>query len=278
MKYSLIIIVIVFIKCSYLYSQDIIFLKEYSDTIYCKIIKDNISTILYQKTNFDDTVIYSIKTAETEGYVQENSKLTNSELQKYNNQSNNLLFEEGKKNLPQAGIYLTYEQFKNKTPLLKDSIYSIYHKGGRLFFIPKKNGKADTLMGQVKFREEVWGYCNGQSILIHYWGNFFNLLTTGKYCLFIKENGNNGIYAGGMIGGLVGGAIMASTGTTYSEAVKLIDFETGNIINLYYSTVKDHILSQDPELLQQFLSEPEKRDVNTIITYVNKFNIRNPIK
>ncbi len=74
-------ILIILNAANILKSQDIIYLKEYSDTIYCHIISDNIKNIEYRLTNGTDTSVHVISISEIEGYVlnQNKSKTINND-------------------------------------------------------------------------------------------------------------------------------------------------------------------------------------------------------
>jgi hypothetical protein len=62
---------------SELKSQDLIYLKDYSDTIKCEIIKDNIKNIEYRLANSSDSSIHIILTSEIEGYVLSQKNIEN---------------------------------------------------------------------------------------------------------------------------------------------------------------------------------------------------------
>lgn len=62
---------------SELKSQDLIYLKDYSDTIQCEIIKDNVKNIEYRLAFSSDSSIHIILTSEIEGYVLSQKNIEN---------------------------------------------------------------------------------------------------------------------------------------------------------------------------------------------------------
>ena len=59
------------------YCQDIIYTKDFSDTIQCKIIKDNIISLEFRYWNSTDTSIHILKGTEIEYYLLSDKKFVN---------------------------------------------------------------------------------------------------------------------------------------------------------------------------------------------------------
>lgn len=74
-KINLILIFICFCFTNAVKSQDIIFLKDFSDTIYCHIVKDNIKNIEYRLVSSNDTSLHVISSNDIDGYVLAQNKI-----------------------------------------------------------------------------------------------------------------------------------------------------------------------------------------------------------
>jgi len=74
-KINFLLIFICFCFTNIVKSQDIIYLKEFSDTIYCHIVKDNIKNIEYRLVFSNDTSLHVISSNDIDGYVLSQNKV-----------------------------------------------------------------------------------------------------------------------------------------------------------------------------------------------------------
>jgi len=85
-------IVVLFIATHSLNAQDLIILKNFTDTIKCKIIEDKVSYLTYIKTNSSDTTLHQISQTEIEYYIiksKNNQTLSNDSMPQSISPANN---------------------------------------------------------------------------------------------------------------------------------------------------------------------------------------------
>jgi hypothetical protein len=97
-------------------AQDIIILKNNTDTIHCKIIQDKIISIEYKLAHSADTNTYSVKTSETEGYIIGKYELNSDEYKQFLESYREIETQMSDKMKYISGFYLSFEDFINNTP------------------------------------------------------------------------------------------------------------------------------------------------------------------
>ncbi|SHL91742.1 hypothetical protein SAMN05444266_105466 [Chitinophaga jiangningensis] len=170
-------------------------------------------------------------------------------------------------NTYQQGLYHTFREFQTNAPsengnlVIKDR-----SSAAQMYLLADKNQLViRDATGERKVKD-YWGYCDGQHIYVR--DNGLNkIIETGYYCIYFQRR-------------------MQPAGRTYNpadmttgpmnvsvECYKVINIITGEILELSAYNLKKYILPQDPELLQEFRTDKEKKD--KLLWYIRKFNQRN---
>ena len=87
------------------------------------------------------------------------------------------------------GVFLTIEQFKNNTPILKAAIVSVLPKDQIDFLTQVLEQKSiiykDTAGNEQKIETNtIWGFCQNRTISINFNGEFNRLNVIGNLSLF----------------------------------------------------------------------------------------------
>jgi len=149
------------------------------------------------------------------------------------------------------GIYKNYDEFKHNNPSLPLN-FSLISFSETYGFFDANSINRYRLLGLSQERDSIWGFCDGENVYVNYSyyedilfskGLTFDKLVLGRYCY---AECISYFYGGGTIGRLL---------------IRFaIDFNTGQAIRLNNNGVIKKLLKNDPELLQQFKNDDDKRD------------------
>jgi TonB family protein len=202
------------------------------------------------------------------------------------------------------GIYLTYEEFQFNSPSITysriidetENVYNNTFKGGNQiksdfskkdYFSQREKVityyKQNGTKGKIK-RKDVWGYCKNGSVYILS-SNFDKLEIIGGIIQFIETN--NFSYSPSSseqtnvkahpTEGYANQPPPAGNNSSFSQKVKIIDFETGKVYtnNLQNLTT---LLKKDEALHKEFLSlQNDRKRKQMMFIFLKRFNNRNPI-
>lgn len=175
------------------------------------------------------------------------------------------------------GIYVTYNEFKNNSPGIRqyrvkvknDILYSDFTDKKRISKIEGRNSGG----GWITFKEdEIWGICNNDQVFIFVDKAFHEITKIGALMyVTIVFKGQYDV-------------LSFSSGDTYVGPAKgtdittyLIDFETGEYY-LYNLKNFTRLLKRDNELYDEFMAiNGKKQKKYHMLMYLEKFNNRNPV-
>ena len=172
------------------------------------------------------------------------------------------------------GVYLTYEEFKSNNPsatkfrvevsnsVRRDDIKN----GASIKWVEYKDKKGYQIVLKEK---DMWGLCYRKEIYVYTEKALQRIRIIGAIMLLdIVYNTENIMTSSGM------GSI-SSTDSQYI-VTKMIDFETGIFYRFNLKNF-EKLLSADAELYKEFDELHDNLKKNNMISYLNKFNSRNPI-
>lgn len=186
------------------------------------------------------------------------------------------------------GIYLTFEQFKNNSPLPKYKIITNVEKKTPIYLAEVL--KADTIYfignnGEIIAfpKSKIWGYCENNTVFIYYNKKFNRVLIIGKIGFFISQvtvtstvydNMDYPYYYYDPLNYPISG----SPRTVKNDEILryMIDFNTGEVLPFDYKNL-EVLLSSDTKLYSEYLSLSKRKRKKLIFMYIRRFNERNPL-
>jgi len=202
------------------------------------------------------------------------------------------------------GIYLNFDQVKANRPIPKAKLLTSADYNDKDFF--DKVFAADKIyfydeMGvrqEVK-KEEIWGFArNGVVYVMILQGNFNRITFIGNICHFVAdvttyENRYNyyspygyydpyyyspyGYYGGYYPYGMYSPYSYRPYSSARNELRQyMIDTETGKIVDFTVENVK-LLIMKDPEIYEEYVKLPRKKQKELMFVYVRKFNEKNPL-
>jgi len=186
-----------------------------------------------------------------------------------------------------SGIYFTFNQFLENTPLPKHKIVSNVPEDSPTFMAEAL--KPDTIYyigddGNIISypKSKIWGYCENNTVFINYDKNFYRILIIGKIGFFIAQvTVESTVYDNSMYPYYYDPfyyPISGSPRTVRSKEIRryLIDFNTGEVLPFDYKNL-EALLSSDTELYQEYISLSKRKRKKLIFLYIRRFNERNPL-
>lgn len=171
------------------------------------------------------------------------------------------------------GIYLTFEEFKNNDPSIKEKVIISDNPQTQFLignFLKVENISYYDPSGNVQQlnRKEVWGFCSNGSVYIMFKDNFHRVFKIGSIMHFVEEH-NRFFYD------------RSNPNSNFTRKIKLveylIDYKTGRILPYNLENFK-LFLKRDDELYNEFVSlKKEKKMKEQMFIYLNKYNYKHPI-
>jgi hypothetical protein len=163
------------------------------------------------------------------------------------------------------GIFKTFDDFKYNNPYsdLNFKICAAKIFSDRDYVLEYYDTEKEKWK---RYEESFWGYCDGSKIFFS--RDFYELIELGPYCIFEKEI-NSTYY------------IQFGQGSPYSRFENhmylhyVFDIHTGDR-NILTKKLLREILQADKELLEKFKNEKQKKE--KLVSYIRRYNRRNPIK
>ncbi len=180
------------------------------------------------------------------------------------------------------GIYLSYADFRNNTPLDKATIKSKANKEQLDFFgklldeqeevVYVKEGKENTVLTDI-----LWGYCQNSTIYIMFHDNFCRIPLFGNLSRFVGiiEIARTPYYGPGIThnNGLITAPAQVKTRETRQF---IFDFYTGEFWEYGLDNLKE-ILIRDPKLYAEFTAYKRRKQKKLIPQYIRKYNEAHPV-
>jgi hypothetical protein len=165
------------------------------------------------------------------------------------------------------GVYKNSEEFKFNRPSLQIPLkVEEKHKMGIFTYLVRYNVDSFKLK-----KGEFWGFCDGENVYVNrdpksrpdgkIW--FEKIINIDRVCYFKQVMISRG--GGGTMGP---GGMMTGGGGSYVEDM-MLSLETGDILELTKSTFTYLLSYKDPELLESFKKESEKRQ--KLVLYLQKY-------
>ncbi|MEP6738256.1 MAG: hypothetical protein ABJA70_22215 [Chryseolinea sp.] len=155
------------------------------------------------------------------------------------------------------GVYKTFEEFKYNMPSIVEN-YSFDKKN--LWLTDNQTGKQKKIK-----KREIWGFSDRNRIYVS-WHKYDELLEKGRYCYF-KEKGTRVVF-----GFSVFPPMILPIPLPYKDEL-IINFNTGRTFLLSKKLLKKILVTDDKELLNEFMNEKHKG--RKLFEYVIKYNARN---
>ncbi|MCE3280507.1 MAG: hypothetical protein K0S44_2698 [Bacteroidetes bacterium] len=171
------------------------------------------------------------------------------------------------------GIFLTAEQFKNNSPVLKSSIISIYPKSQVDFMKQITDQRYITFKAADGAEQKVetmsiWGYAQNRSIFINFNNEFNRINQIGLLSLFTAA-----------VQAPIGYTDPMNTyGINTSDEMRqfIFDVRTNKIVNFDVHNM-ELILQDDPELYSEFMKLKKRKKADSIFIYLRKYNEKHPL-
>ncbi|MFY0253035.1 hypothetical protein ACDQ55_03685 [Chitinophaga sp. 30R24] len=166
------------------------------------------------------------------------------------------------------GLYRTFEEFQTNNPSEQgDLIIKNRSLAAQTYLLAHPNELIfRDESGQEHKVKNFWGYCDGKNIYIH--DNGLNRLdATGYYCLYTlhgMQPSRNYINQADMTVNSLSAPMVIH---------KVVNIVTGKILELSAYNLKKYILPQDNDLLVDFRTAKEKKEL--LENYICRFNQRN---
>jgi hypothetical protein len=174
------------------------------------------------------------------------------------------------------GIYLSYQDFRNNNPILKEEIETNVNRDqldffgkviDQLKFSYKKNG--------VKIDAEsknMWGFYQNNTLYINYREVFYRVPVFGSICYLVAIVEVPSYYPG-FYG--PGGAM--GTGAKTKEIREFVmNFYDGKVEELNFEKV-ELLLSRDEALYKEFKALKRKKKKEQISRFIKKYNEAHPV-
>ncbi|MBV7528684.1 hypothetical protein [Chitinophaga sp. sic0106] len=170
-------------------------------------------------------------------------------------------------NTYQQGLYHSFREFQTNAPsengnlVIKDR-----SSAAQMYLLADKNQLVIRDGAGERKVKDYWGYCDGQNLYVH--DNGLNkIIETGYYCIYYQQRMQPAARSYNPT------AMTTGPMNVSVQLYKVINITTGEILELSAYNLKKYILPQDPELLQEFRTDKEKKD--KLLYYVRRFNQRN---
>jgi hypothetical protein len=179
------------------------------------------------------------------------------------------------------GIYLTYEDFKNNSPLPLSAIKSNLDTNSVHYFKDLLSQRKIYIYEDGKQRllrnNEYWGYSDGRRVYCNSYGRFARLDIIGSICFFVKVSPMldfNDLYYSHAYTHITRRNLMDPGKKTQADKF-IMNFETGEVFLLTKKQLVN-LLAKDPELLEDYKKFKGKKDVKTFM-FILKYNQKHPI-
>jgi hypothetical protein len=175
------------------------------------------------------------------------------------------------------GVYLTHEQFKNRTPAFSADFRTILRSSGDVFLSggnPYKFESKNDSLDKDFIKKEIYAYVKNDSVFInckhHKLQSWYTLaLTKGNFIVFYSAVSTGKMIRNATLvsaGGAIGGAI---SGGNYDYHV--LSLRTGNARELNKEYMKGR-LKEYPDLLVAYEGEKKQNTIEVLLKYIDKLN------
>jgi hypothetical protein len=189
------------------------------------------------------------------------------------------------------GIYLSFNDLKNNTPLPKENIITNSDKTQSDFIFKTLTDNKEIIFSYKgsQYRAEVnkvWGYCQNGIVSVNYLGKFSRITLFGTISHFlatimVTRYVSSGYGMGYGMGGMgMGGMGMGGPSVPVKQAEThefLLDFKTGEIAECTPTNL-EVILGRDMKLYEQYMSLKKKKRKEFMLLYIRKYDNEHPVE
>jgi len=173
------------------------------------------------------------------------------------------------------GLFLTLEQFKNNTPILKSAIVSILPKDQIDFLTQITEQKTITFKDSAGIEQKietstVWGFYQNRTVFINFNNDFNRVNVIGTLSLFsaivtqapLRNEPIGDMYA---------------IEPSFTELRQFVfDTQTNKVLDFNVKNM-ELLLKNDAELYAQFMKLKKRKKGDSIFIYVRKYNEKHPL-
>ncbi len=174
-----------------------------------------------------------------------------------------------------SGIYLSFEQFRNNSPLPKSALV-FEGDTSKLDFLrlllTKTSFQWRDTAGVLHTTKTVstWGYCENKTVYIRYNYTFNRVVVIGTICHFTAYV-TNYMYTG------PGSAPTQQYGTPVESLQQyVLDTKTGSVYDFNPQTIS-YILQRDPVLGAEYDALKKRQKKDQAFIYLRKYNEKHPL-
>jgi hypothetical protein len=171
------------------------------------------------------------------------------------------------------GIYKDIKEFQTNSPFFACNLSTYKHDRSAEYYL-KTDGNVLVLVDSTGKERRIpeavcWGFSDGTKVYYIDHRSIINeMLIMGHFCIYSKALFGANVGYNPWNSGWSGGS-----NATLPEYI--LNILTGQIMDLTVKNLKTFVLSDDPELLEQFNSENMQASVMDL--YVKKYNKRHPV-
>lgn len=173
------------------------------------------------------------------------------------------------------GLFLTLEQFKNNTPILKSAIVSILPKDQIDFLTQITEQKTITFKDSAGIEQKietstVWGFYQNRTVFINFNNDFNRVNVIGTLSLFSAV-----VTQAPLRNEPIGD--MYAIEPSFTELRQFVfDTQTNKVLDFNVKNM-ELLLKNDAELYAQFMKLKKRKKGDSIFIYVRKYNEKHPL-
>lgn len=173
------------------------------------------------------------------------------------------------------GIYLTYDDFRNNSPITRENIETNIPKDHLELFgkVLQQDEFSYTVEGEkiTKKSKNAWGFFQNNSLHLNYNGDFYRVPLFGSisYLVANVEVPASAFYTPGY-------GTMGTTTNTYETREFLMNFYDGKLEFFSMEGLED-LFKRDPALYSEFKNLSRKKRKEQLTKYIRKYNTLHPV-
>lgn len=173
------------------------------------------------------------------------------------------------------GLFITLEQFKKNTPILKSAIVSVLPKDQIDFLTQITEQKTVTFKDSAGVEQKietstVWGFYQNRTVFINFNNDFNRVNVIGTLCLFSAV-----VTQAPLRNEPIGD--MYAIEPSFTELRQFVfDTQTNKVFDFNVKNM-ELLLKNDAELYAQFMKLKKRKKADSIFIYLRKYNEKHPL-
>jgi hypothetical protein len=173
------------------------------------------------------------------------------------------------------GLYTDFESFRHNKPILKSAIVSGFDHNEIDFLRKIVATKSITYKDNAGMEREInpsglWGFCENNSVYIHYNGDFNKIVVMGSICHFTAMY-TTYLSTGPGVGGTVGAGAPVESVQQY-----VLDMQTGKVLDFILPNMEE-LYKRDDALYKEFMAMKKNKRRKLMFFYLRKYNERHTV-